>query len=205
MLTPRDRRAAACRLQRGANAHGGRDVGGGADAGVFILVYRPYDEGDVVEAGGVLGRVKEMGLANTTIVTFDNRRLFVPNRKIWQEVIENRSAETTRRVEAVVRIRYDEDIEKTTTLIREILDQHELVLKSPEPTIFVSELSASWVELAVWPWATGANWWDLTIDLPRALRLGLQKGGVDVPYPRQEIDVSSSGKDAQGPGTTAET
>jgi small conductance mechanosensitive channel len=175
-----------------------QDSLGNLAAGVFILIYRPYDEDDVVHAGGVTGRVKSMGLANTTIVTFDNRRLFIPNRKVWSDVIENRSSESTRRVETTVRISYKEDVDAAFNVIRKTLDEHELVLPDPQPTIFVSKLADSWVEIAVWPWASIDNWWTLTIDLPRAVRQGLEKGGVEIPYPRQEIEL------AQGESQTDE-
>jgi small conductance mechanosensitive channel len=160
---------------------------GSLAAGVFILVYRPYDEGDTVSVGGTLGTVKEMGLANTTITTFDNRRVFVPNRKVWSEVIENRSAEPTRRVDTTVRITYREDIDRALVLIREILARHELILNEPETDVFVSDLSDSHVEIAVRPWTKVETWWPLTMDLKRVLTIGLREAGVEVPYPRTEI------------------
>ncbi|MCP3979245.1 MAG: mechanosensitive ion channel [bacterium] len=160
---------------------------GSLAAGVFILVYRPYDEGDTVNVGGIVGTVKEMGLANTTIITFDNRRVFVPNRKVWGEVIENRSAEPTRRVEATVRIAYHEEVERAMTVIRELLGRHELVLEDPEPVVFVSKLDESHVELAVRPWTRVENWWPLMMDLQRVLTIGLREAGFEVPYPRRRI------------------
>jgi small conductance mechanosensitive channel len=170
-----------------------QDSLGNIAAGFFILAYRPYDEEDIVQAGGVVGCVKAMGLANTTIVTFDNRRLFVPNRKIWSEVIENRSAESTRRVDTVVRIGYQENVDSALQAIREIVVEHELVLEQPEPSVFVSELADSWVEIAVRPWVRAENWWPMTMDLPRALRIGLAKRGIEIPLPRQELDLKSGG------------
>jgi small conductance mechanosensitive channel len=159
-------------------------------AGLFILVYRPYDVDEVVSAGGVVGRVRAMGLANTTIVTFDNRRLYVPNRKIWQEVIENRSVEMRRRVEITIRIRYDDDLDGAIEVIRGILAEHELVLEEPRPDVFVQSLEDSWVQLSVWPWASTARWWDAVMELPRVLRTGLTAAGYHVPYPHHEIEVA---------------
>ena len=68
-------------------------------AGLMILIYRPYDVGDAVEAGGVMGTVKAMNLVSTTITTWDNQRLVVPNGKIWGDVIRNITAEPNRRVD----------------------------------------------------------------------------------------------------------
>ena len=175
-----------------------QDSLGNLAAGAFILMYRPYDVDDAVQVGGVLGVVKAMGLAATTIITFDNRRLYVPNRKIWSEVIENRSVETRRRVQFTVRISYREDLEATIATIHEILAGHEMVLEEPAPQVFVKELDDSWLEIAVWPWTTTDNWWPGLTELPKVLRLGLAEAGIDVPYPRQEIDITSERRPEAG-------
>ncbi len=164
-----------------------QDSLGNLAAGMFILIYRPYDVDDAVSAGGVVGVVKAMGLANTTIVTFDNRRLYVPNRKIWQEVIENRSTESYRRVEATIRISYRQDLEAARQVIRDILADQDIVMEDPAPTVFVSNLDDSWVEIAVWPWASTENWWTATTELPGILKVGFEKAGIAVPYPRREV------------------
>ncbi len=169
-------------------------------AGFFILIYRPYDMEDVVSAGGVVGTVKEMGLANTTIVTFDNRRLFVPNQKIWSEIIENRSAEPVRRVETTVKISYQEDLERVFGILKGILKAHDKVLDHPEGSVFVSDLADSWIEVRIWSWAANKDWWSLSTDLPRAIRLGFQAEGIEVPYPRQiEEHITPSGSQVSPP------
>jgi len=158
-------------------------------AGFFILATRPFDVDDVVVSGGVAGTVKEMGLANTTIVTFDNRRLMVPNRKIWGEVIENRSAEAVRRVEIKVRIGYREDLDRALDILRDLLANNERALKKPEPLIFVSELADSWIEIAVRPWTRNEDWWPLVTELPRLVRLRFAEEGIEIPIPRREINM----------------
>jgi small conductance mechanosensitive channel len=176
-----------------------QDSLGNLAAGFFILVYRPYDVDDIVQAGGVLGTVKQMGLASTTILTFDNRRLNVPNRKIWSEVIENRSAERARRVETTVSVSYDDDIDAAIERIHAILEAEDLVLGMPKPTVFVAKHAESWVEVAVWPWTRVENWWTLTMELPRILRAGLKEAGIEVPFPRQEIQVLNQATSAPPP------
>jgi small conductance mechanosensitive channel len=158
-------------------------------AGLFILLYRPYEMDDVVQAGGVVGNVKAMGLANTTIITFDNRRLYVPNRKIWSEIIENRSTEVRRRVEVSLRIGYREDLEAALQTIRDELEKYEKTLTEPEPQVFVTSLGESWVEIAVWPWASTENWWTATTELPKVLQLGLRAAGIEAPVPRREVEL----------------
>jgi small conductance mechanosensitive channel len=156
-------------------------------SGLFILITRPYDVDDVVKTGNVLGTVKKMGLANTTIRTFDGRRLMVPNRRIWGEVIENRSAELVRRVEITVRVGYDEDLDQVLQLLRRICDDEERVLPRPEPDIFVLDLEQSWILIAVRPWVKNDNWWPLLTQLPRLVRLRFREEGIEIPYPRSDV------------------
>lgn len=166
-----------------------QDSLGNLAAGAFILLYRPYDVDDTVQAAGVVGMVKAMGLANTTIVTFDNRRLFVPNRKIWSEVIENRSMENRRRVDTTVRVVYGEDVERVMGILRETLLGTETVLKDPEPMLFVSKMDESWVEIEVRPWASRENWWGLYTSLPQIMLETLQAHGIRIPYQRRDVAV----------------
>jgi small conductance mechanosensitive channel len=156
-------------------------------AGISILATRPYDVDDVVEAGGVLGRVREMGLWNTTIVTFDARRLLVPNKSIWSQIIENRSAEPIRRVEAIARIGYDDDLQKVVRVFYDMLKSDERVVDEPAPLVFASSLAESWIEVKLWPWVKNADWWSLTSDLPRLISQRLDEEGIAIPYPRREI------------------
>jgi small conductance mechanosensitive channel len=172
-------------------------------AGISILAMRPYDVDDVVEAGGVLGRVREMGLWNTTIVTFDARRLLVPNKSIWTQIIENRSAEPMRRVEAIARIGYDDDLQKVVGVFYDMLKSDERVLDEPAPQVFASSLAESWIEVKLWPWVKNSDWWSLTADLPRLIRLRLDEEGIAIPYPRREI-VQSETVRGEGPKSDAE-
>ena len=164
-------------------------------AGFFILLTRPYDVDDIITvSGGVIGTVRAMGLANTTVVTFDNRRLLVPNRKIWGEVIENRSAEAVRRVEIKVRIGYAEDVDRALEIIRDLLTNNERVLSKPEPLIFVSDLADSWIKIDVRPWTRNADWWPLLTELPRLVRLRFAEEGIEIPLPQTEITMRSDEK-----------
>jgi len=167
-------------------------------AGIFILLYRPYDREDIVTAGGIVGTVKEMGLANTTIVTFDNRRLYVPNRKIWSEVIENRSAEHARRVEFTVSIAYEEDIDRSYESIYGLLKETERVLATPEPYVFASKLADSGVDVTIYAWTRTEDWWPLTTELPRLVRQRFARENIVIPYPHVEI-VGSPGVESKAP------
>jgi small conductance mechanosensitive channel len=162
-----------------------------------ILASRPYDVDDIVEAAGVVGRVRAMGVWNTTIVTFDARRLLVPNKNIWGSNIENRSAEEMRRVEAVARVGYDTDLQTAIRVLQRLIAEDERVLEDPAPTVWVSRLAESWVEIKLWPWVKTEDWWSMHSDLPRLVRLSLADEGIRIPVPRMDVVTKVAGPAAE--------
>ncbi len=158
-------------------------------SGVMILMYRPFDVGDVVDAAGVRGRVNHMSLVNTTFMTLDNQRLVVPNNMIWQSVITNVTAQRTRRVDLLFGISYGDDIEKAEEVLWDILNKHEDVLDDPEPIVKVHELGESSVNFAVRPWVRTTNYWDTYWDLTREVKLRFDKEGISIPFPQRDIHV----------------
>ena len=158
-------------------------------SGMMILVYRPFDVGDVIEAGGTVGTVKEMSLVSTTVLTFDNQRLIVPNKKIWGDTIQNVTSETTRRVDLVFGIGYSEDIEQAEQVLRDIVVTHELVLDDPQPTIEVHNLGDSSVDFIVRPWVRTADYWRVYWDLTRSVKLRFDKEGISIPFPQRDVHI----------------
>ena len=158
-------------------------------AGMMILVYRPFDVGDVVEAGGVLGKVHGMSLVSTSILTFDNQKMIVPNNKIWGDVIKNITAETIRRVDLTFGISYGDDIAKAEAILREVVTGHTKVLADPEPMIKVHQLGDSSVQFIVRPWTNSADYWDVYWDLIRAVKLRFDREGITFPFPQREVRV----------------
>ncbi len=159
-------------------------------AGLFILAHRPYDVDDVIETGGLLGRVVAMGLASTTLVTFDNRKVFVPNRKIWGDVIANRSTEPTRRVDVSVEVSDQEDLDRVFSVLHTLLEEHEYVLQEPEPHVFMKGREDSWRTLEVRPWVKSEHWWDLKSTLPALIDRRFSEEGIRAPAPRREISYA---------------
>jgi small conductance mechanosensitive channel len=158
-------------------------------SGMMILVYRPFDVGDTVEAGGVRGKVSHMSLVNTTFLTFDNQRLVVPNNLIWQTVITNVTAQHQRRIDLTFGISYGDDIEKAERVLREIVDEHEAVLDDPEPMIKVHELGESSVNIIVRPWVKTDNYWDTYWDLTKAVKMRFDAEGISIPFPQRDVHV----------------
>ena len=158
-------------------------------SGMMILMYRPFDVGDIVEAGGVKGRVNHMSLVNTTFLTLDNQRLIVPNNLIWQSVITNVTAQRTRRIDLMFGISYGDDIEKAERVLQEIVESHEAVLDDPEPVIRVHELGDSSVNFVVRPWVKTDVYWETYWDLMKAVKLRFDEEGISIPFPQRDVHV----------------
>lgn len=158
-------------------------------AGMMILGYRPFDVGDVVEVAGVTGMVANMSLVTTTVQTFDNQRLIVPNSEIWGNVIRNINVEPTRRVDMKFGIGYDDDVDHAETILNEIVSSHELVLEDPEPVIKMHELADSSINFVVRPWVVSADYWTVYWDVTREVKRRFDAEGISIPYPQRDVHL----------------
>jgi small conductance mechanosensitive channel len=158
-------------------------------SGLMILIYKPFDVGDLVEVGTVFGTVRHMSLVNTTVLTIDNQTLIVPNNSIWQNVIKNVTAQDTRRIDMTFGIGYSDDIPKAEKILKEILETHELVLEDPEPMVRLHELGDSSVNFVVRPWVKTGDYWPVYWDITRAVKLAFDAQGVSIPFPQRDVHV----------------
>ncbi len=158
-------------------------------AGLMILFHRPYDIGHFVTASGVTGKVTSMNLASTTFLTGDNQVVIVPNGSIWGSVITNITGSETRRVDMTFSVDYGDDMEKAEELITEIVLQHPLVLKDPEPTIRVNELADSSVNIICRPWAKTSDYWTVHWDILKSVKKRFDAEGISIPFPQQDIRI----------------
>ncbi|MEK6247814.1 MAG: mechanosensitive ion channel, partial [Planctomycetales bacterium] len=117
-----------------------QDTLGNFASGVMILIYRPYDIGDNVDVAGVFGEVRTMNLVSTTVHTFDNQTLIIPNTKIWGDVIKNVTAQSERRVDMTFSISYGDDVPHAEKVLWAILDEHEKILSEPKPKVKLHKL-----------------------------------------------------------------
>jgi small conductance mechanosensitive channel len=158
-------------------------------SGIMILIYKPFDVGDLVEIGGAFGTVSHMSLVNTTVLTIDNQTLVVPNNSIWKNVIKNVTAQETRRIDMTFGIGYSDDIPKAEHILKEIIETHESVLEDPEPMVRLHELGDSSVNFVVRPWVKTDDYWPVYWDITRAVKLAFDAQGVTIPFPQRDVHV----------------
>lgn len=163
-------------------------------SGMMILIYRPYDVGDLINAAGVTGKVSQMSLVSTTIKTLDNQRLIIPNNKIWGDTINNITVEHQRRVDMTFGIGYGDNIEKAEQVLRGIVDEHPKVLKQPEPTVKLHLLGESSVDFVVRPWVKPEDYWDVYWDITRAVKMRFDQEDISIPFPQRDVHIYQTGK-----------
>jgi small conductance mechanosensitive channel len=124
---------------------------------------------------------------STTIHTFDNQTLIIPNTKLWGDVIRNVTAQRTRRVDLTVVTAYTEDVDRVAAILRDIASSHEKVLSAPEPTIEVHGLLDSGVEFIVRPWVKTEDYWPTYWALTREIKQRFDREGIVIPFPQRDV------------------
>ncbi|MGB5624119.1 MAG: mechanosensitive ion channel family protein [Woeseiaceae bacterium] len=164
-----------------------QDTLGNFAAGMMILIYRPYDVGDVITAAGATGKVDKMSLVNTIILTFDNQKLIVPNKQIWGDVIQNVTAQQVRRVDMTFSISYADDVEKAEQVLADIIEQHNLTLDEPKPAVKLHTLNASSVDFVVRPWVNSEDYWAVYWDITREVKMRFDREGISIPFAQHDV------------------
>ena len=158
-------------------------------SGILIMVFKPIDIDDLVEVGGVLGKVKSMNLLSVLIHTPDNKAVIIPNNNVWSDSITNVTGTSTRRVDLTFGIGYDDDIEKAQGILEQVVSEHPRILKDPEPVVSVHELADSSVNFVCRPWVKTADYWDVYWDLTRTVKQRFDEAGVSIPFPQRDVHI----------------
>jgi small conductance mechanosensitive channel len=161
-------------------------------AGVMLILFRPFKTGDFVEAANITGIVEKITTFTTILSTPDNREIIVPNGAIYADRIINYSARSTRRVDMVFGIGYDDDIRRAREIIQGILEGDERVLKTPEPVVAVSELANNSVNFAVWPWVKAEDYQAVKSDVIEKIKLAFDENGISIPYPQMDVHLNGT-------------
>jgi small conductance mechanosensitive channel len=156
-------------------------------SGVMLLTFRPFNVGDFVDAGGTAGTVKEIGVFTTTMATPDNVKIIVPNSQISSSIIRNFSAYDTRRIDLVIGVSYDDDLDLARSTIEKIVRADDRVLEEPAVVVEVDNLGASSVDLVVRPWVKSSDYWAAKWALTKALKEGVEAAGLSFPYPQRDV------------------
>ena len=157
--------------------------------GVLILMFKPFKVGDLIEAQGHIGSVKEIQIFNTILKTGDNRIVIIPNGGLSNTSMVNINREETRRVDLVFGIGYGDDIDKAKTILETLAADESRVLKDPASMIVVSELADSSVNFTVRLWVNTADYWGVYFCMHEAVKKAFDKEGISIPFPQQDVHM----------------
>ncbi|MBA6156138.1 mechanosensitive ion channel [Tenacibaculum sp. S7007] len=160
--------------------------------GAIIMIFKPFKIGDLIEAQGVTGVVKEIQIFTTHLNTPGNKLAIIPNGTLSNGNIINYTAEGKLRVDLTFGVSYDADIKQSKEILMEVLASNPKVLKDPAPSVNVSELADSSVNFAVRPWANVADYWDVYFETTENVKLALDKAGIEIPYPHS-VEIQKEG------------
>lgn len=160
--------------------------------GVMIMLFKPFKVGDLLEAQGIVGTVKEIQIFNTLITTGDNKVIIVPNGGISTGIITNYSKEKYRRVDFEFSIGYGDDYDKAKSVLMDLINADSRVIKGgevAEPFIALSKLNSSSVDIVVRLWVEAPNYWGVYFDMNESVYKEFSKQGLNIPYPQMDVHV----------------
>ena len=157
-------------------------------AGLMLVFLRPFKIGDWIEAAGMSGSVREIGLFTTTIDTFDNVFISVPNSAIWSSSIVNHSRYETRRLDLDIGIDYGSDLDKAEAAIISLTDDPR-ILRDPEPRFIIVSYDDSAITVRLRVYSAYTDFFDLGHDLRRRLKTALDSHGIGIPFPTRVIHM----------------
>nr|WP_261389457.1 mechanosensitive ion channel domain-containing protein [Ferrimonas balearica] len=155
--------------------------------GVLILLFKPFKFGDVIEAQGFLGRVHEIQIFNTILLTMDNQKVVIPNGLLSNGCVKNLFSEPTRRVDLTFGISYDDDIAIAKEVLAKVIGEDSRILKDPEPEIYVSAHADSSVNLLVRPWVNSDDYWPVYFDLIERVKIAFDHNNITIPFPQRDV------------------
>jgi small conductance mechanosensitive channel len=158
-------------------------------AGIMLLFLRPFRIGDYIDADGLSGTVDEIGLFTTHLRTYDGIYLETPNARLWNSAILNYSRVEARRLDIVVGISYDDDIDKAQAALLELMTSDSRVNAEPEAQVLVKELADSSVNLDLRCWVAAGDYWSLLFDLNKAVKQRLDAEGISIPFPQRDVHL----------------
>lgn len=158
--------------------------------GVMLLFNRPFNGGDYIQAQGLEGTVKNIGILYTRLITVDNKTIYIPNGPLSTGNITNFSQESTRRVDLPVSVDYGTDIELVKKLLLNMAENHPKVLKNPAPMARMTKMNDSSIDFAFRVWVNKADYWDVLFDLNEQTYNVMNENGIDIPFPQMTVHMA---------------
>ena len=170
-----------------------QDIIGSVANGLMLVTGKLFKIDDYVDIGGVSGSVKEIKLLHTVLLTPDNKTVTIPNKTVFSSEITNYSAMKQRRIDIVVGVDYDSDIDKAKRVILDVALKNKSVLDEPAPTVQVKNLADSEVQILLRLWVKSEDYWNVTWYLNEMVLKALNENNIEVPFPQLTLSYRDNG------------
>lgn len=158
-------------------------------AAFMIAITKPFKVNDLVDITGITGSISSVGIGITTLTTLDNKRVIIPNAKVWGTPIINYTALKTRMIDMSIGISYSDDIGKAIKVAMTVLKNNTKVLKDPAPLVAADELADSSINLVIRPWVKTDDYWPIKRELTQKLKETFDKEGISIPFPQRDVHL----------------
>jgi len=157
--------------------------------GVMLLMLKPFQAGDLIEAQGYLGKVSKIQIFNTILKTLDNKTIIIPNGGLSTSSMVNYSTEDKRRVDWTFGIGYGDSVDQAKKVMQKLCDEDKRILEEPEVFIAVSELADSSVNFTVRAWVKAEDYWNVKFDMNEKIYKTFNQEGLNIPFPQMDVHV----------------
>ncbi len=157
--------------------------------GVMILIFKPYQKGDFIDAQGYTGTVNEIRVFNTILKTPDNKTIVIPNGPLSTGSLTNYSTEPKRRVDWTFGVGYGDNVDKAKEIIRNLCQADKRIHDDPAVFVALSELADSSVNFAVRAWVNAEDYWDVYFEMNEKVYLALIEAKLNIPYPQMDVHL----------------
>jgi small conductance mechanosensitive channel len=158
-------------------------------AGVLLVIFRPLRVGEYVDLGGVAGTVDQVQIFSTTLRTADNKTIVVPNGKIIAGNIINYSREPNRRVDIVVGVAYNADIDVVKKVLGDVIAADKRIMHAKGVTVRLNEMAPSSLNFVTRSWTTNAEYWNVYFDLMENFKRALDAHNIGIPFPQMDVHL----------------
>lgn len=158
-------------------------------SGVMLLVFRPFQVGDVVQVGGITGKVNAIGLMTVNLDTPDNRRIILPNSKVFGSEIENVTFHDKRRCDVAIGTGYDDDLDKVREALLDVANATELKLDGEDVQVVLTNLGGSSIDWQIRVWCATSDFFAVKEDVTDRAKKRMDADGFSIPYPQMDVHV----------------
>ena len=157
--------------------------------GLMIIITKPFNKDDLIDVGEVSGKVEKIDLFLTTLKTYDNKTITIPNGLINTSILINHSRETKRRVDCTFSISYKNDIGKAKEILAAVCDACPEIIREPEPLIGVANHGDSAIIMDVKAWCETDDYWDVKYFLEENVKIAFDENDIEIPYPQMDVFI----------------